>query len=70
MTEENHVVEVHPDVTAEKTASWFRRHRTKIYGTALTLGAAAVFVAGRRSKDVVDSVDLDVNYTDTNDSDN
>lgn len=60
------VVEVNPDVAVSKTKAFYRRHKPKLVAAALTAGAATCFVLGRKSKDVVESVDVDVNYTDDN----
>jgi hypothetical protein len=69
MPEEKNVVEINPDAAAQKTKNFFRRHKTKLSVAALTALAAGSFVAGRRSKDLVESVDVEINLADDN-SDN
>lgn len=62
-TNEN-VVDFNADAARSKTRAFFDRHRPKLIAAGLLTGSAVVFLAGRKSKDVVESVDVDVHYTD------
>lgn len=60
-TNEN-VVDFNADAARSKTRAFFDRHRPKLIAAGILTGSAVMFVAGRKSKDVVESVDVDVNY--------
>lgn len=54
-TPDNTVVE-----KTSKTKNFLARHKTKLTATGILLGTATVFVLGRRSRDVVEAVHVDV----------
>jgi hypothetical protein len=54
------------DAARSKTRRFLDRHRTKLIVAASTAAGVTCFVLGRKSKDVVESVDVDVNYADDN----
>lgn len=65
MSETNEpVVEFNPDAARSRTRAFFDRHKTKLVTAGILTGTVVAFVAGRKSKDVVESVDVDVNYAD------
>lgn len=63
-TNETPVVTVDTDAARSKTRAFLARHRPKLIAAGILTGSAVMFVAGRKSKDVVESVDVDVNYAD------
>lgn len=65
MSETNEaVVEINTDAARSKSKAFIARHRPKLIAAGILTGSAVLFVAGRKSKDVVESVDVDVNYAD------
>lgn len=64
MSENNPVVAVDTDAARSKTKNFVARHRPKLTAAALTVLTVGSFVAGRASKNVVESVDIDVNRPD------
>ena len=63
MSEQNEpVVEVNPDAARSRVRNFVTSRKVK--GALLATAGAALFIAGRRSKDVVESVDVDVNLAD------
>lgn len=65
MSETNeHVDAVNTDAARSKTRAFLARHRPKLIAAGVLTGSVVMFVAGRKSKDVVESVDVDVNYAD------
>lgn len=64
MNENENVVELNTDAARSKTRAFFARHSGKLKVAALSGLAVGSFLAGRRSKNVVESVDVEVNLAD------
>lgn len=55
---------VNTDVARSKTRAFLARHKTKFTTAGILTGSAVVFLAGRKSKDRIESVDVVVTPAD------